>query len=322
MRNITRHLKALHNERLFLEVSLILVVVGLTCLMFNIHGHKLVILNLFYLPVVLSGFFLGRYHTGVLALLAVIAASVVASQQIDELTPASEPLTIVLAMSVWAAVLGLTALLVGSLSEEKQKKQLELHEAYVGVVDVLSKYLQSANPRLKARSARVAELSQQVAVDLHLSSQQVDDIRVASLMQDLSKIEVTTRILTKAVDSLESDGSLTPEVSFQGIDLVHSLGSVLKGAIPLLSHQEDSVWGSADSGFLTNDTMPLGARIIRVIRTYDDLTESGLHGHWATSAEAFQELKRLCPTHHDTPVLEALARVTERSATVRVAALA
>ena len=41
----------------------------------------------------------------------------------------------------------------------------ELHEAYVGVVSVLATYLQSANPNAKARSTRVAELSQAVATD-------------------------------------------------------------------------------------------------------------------------------------------------------------
>ena len=42
----------------------------------------------------------------------------------------------------------MTALLVGSLSDERKAKVRELHEAYVGVVEVLSKYLQSANPRI------------------------------------------------------------------------------------------------------------------------------------------------------------------------------
>lgn len=321
MSKLLRLFKRLNDERVFLELSLIVVVLGLTALMSRIGGYKLVVLNLYYLPVVLSGFFMGRYHTGVLAMLGVVSASLVASQQFDQLATSQAPLTIALVMTVWASVLGLTALLVGTLSDDRQKKEHELHEAYVGVVDVLSTYLQSANPRLKARSTRVAELSQSVATQLRLSAQQTDDIRVAALMQDLGKIEVTTRILTKAVDSLESSTSVV-ESSFQGIDLVHSLGAVLKGAIPLLGHEENAMGWSLAGGPITSSQMPLGARVIRLARAFDDLTEGGLHGHWSTPEEALQELRRFATLPTDAPILDAITSITEKHRDLRVLSLA
>lgn len=316
MNTLRRYLKQLRHDRLWFEAAIIFVIIGLTCMIHLMEGFKLVILNLFYLPVALSGFFLGRYKTGVLALLGVIAASLVASQHFDELTAQHSPLVIALGLTAWAATLGLTALLVGTLSDEITRKQHELHEAYVGVVDVLSKYLQSANPRLKARSTRVAELSHAVATELRLSPQQTDDIRVAALMQDLEKIEVTTRMLTKAVDSLEAETNPTSESSFQGLDLVHSLGTVLKGAIPLLLNPNEN--GDGANGSLTSDAMPLGAHIIRLVRAYDGLTEGGLSNHWSTPTEALQELRRRNPAAHDAPILEALERVANAKTVIRM----
>ena len=55
------------SETIF-EVFLIVVSIGLSCLMYKIDGYKMVVLNLFFLPTVLSAFFLGRYRAGVLAL--------------------------------------------------------------------------------------------------------------------------------------------------------------------------------------------------------------------------------------------------------------
>ena len=318
---LIRPFKSLDNDRLFLELSLIAIVVALTYMMHLIDGYKLVILNLFYLPVVLSGFFLGRYHTGALTLLGVVSASVVAALHFDQLADAQSPLVIAMVFTVWACVLGLTALLVGTLSDDRLKKETELHEAYVGVVDVLSSYLQSANPRLKARSTRVAELSQAVSMHLRMSAQQTDNIRVAALMQDLGKIEVTTRILTKAVDSLEATPDELHESRFHGIDLVHSLGSVLKGAIPLLSH-EDSTLGWCSEGIsMTSANMPLGARVIRLSRAFDDLTEGGQHGHWSTPEKALQELRRIAPSPIDSPILNAIEAVSEKNLEMKILAM-
>lgn len=322
MNNLLRSFTRFNNDKVFLEVALITVVLGMSYTMQLIDGYRLVILNLFYLPVVLSGFFLGRYQTGVLTLLGVISASLIAAQEFDQPTATTPPLVLAMVLTVWACVLGLTALLVGTLSDDRSRKERELHEAYVGVVDVLSKYLQSANPRLKARSTRVAELSQHVATDLRMSPQQIDDIRVAALMQDLGQIEVTTRILTKAVGSLEAAPGQATECSFQGIDLVHSLGSVLKGAIPLLTHEDASLGWCSAGGTVTTPNMPMGARIIRLARAYDELTEGGLHGHWSTSAEAFQELRSQAASPTDASVLATLEAVVSKSQGLRVLSMA
>ena len=136
---------------------------------------------------------------------------------------------------MWGAILCLTALLVGTLSDERSAQAIELHEAYVGVVEVLAKYLQGGNPQLNAFTNRVVRLSQRIALEMRLSSRRIDDIRVAALMQGFSKIEVTTKVISKAVHNLEAKGN-TEDFSFHGTDLVYSLGSVLRGAIPNLAH--------------------------------------------------------------------------------------
>ena len=108
------------------------------------------------------------------------------------------------------------------------------------------------------------------------------------------------------------------ESRFHGIDLVHSLGSVLKGAIPLLSHEESTLGWCAEGISVTTSNMPLGARVIRLSRAYDDMTEGGLHGHWSTPEEAIQELRRLAPSTIDAPILDAIEAVAERKLEMRI----
>jgi len=305
--------KKLKGEQHILEVMLIIVAIALTCLTYKMEGHKLVILNLFYLPVVLAGFFMGRYRAGILALFCVISVSLVTALQLSGFVTTATPVTIALAVTISGAILCLTDLLVGTLSDERSAQADELHDAYVGVVEVLSKYLQGANPQLKARTIRVAELSQQIAKELKLPGKGIDDIRVAALMHDLGKIEVTTKLITKAVDTLEANPEKLGPYSFHGTDLVHSLGSVLRGAIPILLNQDSSMPALTDEDHQSSADIPMGAKVIRAARAYDLLTACRMGSQKLTSEEALRDLRRDRAANHDPAVLDALDSVIQRS---------
>jgi len=274
-------------EKLTLEVVIIISSLGLMCLLYNMQAYKMVILNLFFLPVVLSGFFLGRYLAGVTALFCFVAASIVVAMSLTTVETYSTPLITGLSVAVWGAVLGLTSLLIGTLSDERKTQMHELHEAYVGVVEVLSRYLQGAHPQLKDRSVRVAELSQAVAREMRLSTKEIDDIRVAALLYDVGNIEITTSVIRRAVGALEVDNDKEFEQTIQGMDLVLSLGTVISGAVPLLLNQENETETTSNP----RDT-PLGAKIIRAVREYDRLAEQCRGKQTGSSAEIFDQLQR------------------------------
>ena len=307
-------------DRRILEVMLIVVTVGMTYLLFRMGGYKMVVLNLFYLPIVLSGYFLGRTSAGVLALFSVLAVTITTTLDSTGFAAYSSPITMGLALTVWAAALGLTALLVGTLCDERAKTVEELHAAYVGVVEVLSRYLQSANPRIKARSTRVAELSQAVAEEMKLSRKEVNDVRVGALLHDLGNVEITTHVLAKAVDALEANCTKNNSYTFSGSDLVRSLGSVLSGAMALLLSQDDAAREClATEDYRTSGEIPLGAKIIRTVRVYDSLTEDAPTGARVTPQDAIQELRKDISGGHDPEVLDNLERHVRRAARTHAA---
>ncbi len=300
-------------DRRIFEIMLIVVIVGMTFLLHQMGAYKIVILNLFFLPIVLSGYFLGRTAAGTLAVLSVLVVTMVVATSSASLAAFSSPVMLALALTVWGAALGLTAILVGTLCDERAKTVEELHAAYVGVVEVLSKYLQSADPKVKARSIRIAELSQAVAEELRLPRKDIDDTRVGALLYDLGNVEITTQLLSRAVDTLESDPGKANKNTFSGMDLVHSLGSVLSGAVPLLLNQDDieheRALGPLESGI---SVVPAGAKIIRAVRAYDALM-SGTPDN-VTECDVVQELRKDVPGGYDPEVLDALEHCVTRSA--------
>jgi HD-GYP domain-containing protein (c-di-GMP phosphodiesterase class II) len=312
-----------NKDRKVFEYMLIILAVGMTYLFYRMGAHRLVALNLFFLPVVLSGYYLGRASAGVLALLCAIAVSIAMTLDATGFAAYNTPVMIGLVVTVWAAVLGLTALLVGTLCDERATKVDELHDAYIGVVEVLSKYLQSTNPRLKARSVRVAELSEAVALEMRLPRQEVEDVRVGALLQDVGNIEISTKLITKAVDTLEENPQKVENNTFHGMELVHSLRSVLRGAVPMVVAQNDAMHdclASEDAAPVTG--VPIGAKIIRAARDYDQLTAGAPSGASIKMRQALQELRRDASAGHDPAVLDALERVAYRNAAGRHVAVA
>jgi len=300
-------------DRWAFEVMLIVLVLGITVLLHRMGVNKIVTLNLFYLPVVLSGYYLGRHSAGILAFFSALCVTIVMALDPVGLAAYATPVMMGLVVTVWAAVLGLTAILVGTLCDERAAVVEDLHEAYVGVVEVVSKYLQGAESKVKTRSSRVAELSEEVAREMNLSPKLIDDIRVSVFLHDVGNVEVTTRVLGKAIGALGADRAGKNKYTFLGTDLVHSLGTVLTDAAPLILNQDDTV----RDYLVTEDRskflkIPLGARIIRAVRQYDALTAGGSDGARLTPAQALSRLRQETGAH-ESEVLNALERVVCRA---------
>jgi response regulator RpfG family c-di-GMP phosphodiesterase len=129
-------------------------------------------------------------------------------------------------------------------------------------------------------------------------------------MHDLGKIEVTTKLISKAVDTIEASPEKLGPYSFQGTDLIHSLGSVLRGAIPIMLNQDSALPSTLEPGTAAVD-VPLGAKVIRAVRSFDALTSNCVGGKKMTSQEAIRELRKDRAADHDPAVLDALEHVVE-----------
>lgn len=298
----------LREKRVF-EIMLIALILGMTTLFYVLDRHGMLALHLFFLPVILCGYFLGRLSAGILSLFSVLTVTIAATVLAPRFQGYDTPVTIGLALAMWAAALGMTALLMGTLCDERAKTLDELHRAYVGVVEVLFKYLQSSNPRIKARSIMIAELSEATALEMRFSRKQADDIRVAALLRDLESVEVTTQMISRAVDTLESSSTRQAK-TFMGTDLVHSLGAVLDGALPLIVGQNEDVRECLSDGCAVDVSSPMGAEIISTVRSYVRLTSDESRHAESTPKEAINHLRR---EGRPEPVLQAIVRAVDRT---------
>jgi response regulator RpfG family c-di-GMP phosphodiesterase len=133
---------------------------------------------------------------------------------------------------------------------------------------------------------------------------------VAALLQDLEHVEITAKVIGKAIGDLGSRRLHSSDAhTFQGSDLVHSLGTVLTGALPLLMTDNPSFGTDLASGTRKPSAAPFGARIIQTVRAYDSLVFGQENAPRTSPQKAMEELRADLEVEHHPAVLFALDQV-------------
>ena len=138
---------------------------------------------------------------------------------------------------------------MGTLYEQNERRLQDLRNAYIGVLEILSKYLESTDRYTKGHSLRVSELAREIATAMELPRTEVENIRVAGLLHDIGKIEVSGEILRKAAELSSEERELIDEHSVKGGHLLSSVGSVLRDVVPIvISHHRYFMSGYEHGG--------------------------------------------------------------------------
>jgi putative nucleotidyltransferase with HDIG domain len=298
-----------HFEQL-LVVAIVLGILGV-----NLVGvSKLAVINLYYVPVLLAGYVLGKRMavcTAIFSVLAVLFLAVLRPQAFTYTGPDVPFLG--LSFRIWPNLLGwagfllLSSVVVGVLYEQKEARIRDLREAYIGVLEILSKYLESADRYTKGHSLRVADWAVDVAREMGLRQEEVENVRAASLLHDVGKIEISADLLRKAATLTDEEKALMDSHAERGANILRSVGGVLREAVPIvLAHHHHYVEpgvGGADEA-----DIPIGARIIAVADAFDAMISDRPYRTAMPPWQALQEIERFAGSQFDPKVVAAFKR--------------
>jgi putative nucleotidyltransferase with HDIG domain len=293
-----------HFEKALIIIILIAAFIGTYLI-----EEKSIVLNFYYLPVVSAGYFLGR-RMGVLTAIFSILVVVVSTLLFPEAFFKSQDSFNTLAqLFSWGGFLTLASVAVGTLYEQNERRLQDLKNAYIGVLEILSKYLESTDRYTKGHSVRVSELAMEIAIAMELPREEVESIRVAGLLHDIGKMEVSGEILRKAAELSNEERELIDEHTIKGAYLLTSVGSVLREVVPMVvSHHKYFMSGTEDRGNEMKN-MPLGARVIAVADAFDAMTTDRPYRKGMPPWQALQEIVKNSGKQFDPEVVEASKRV-------------
>jgi putative nucleotidyltransferase with HDIG domain len=298
-----------HFEKILVLIILLAAAVGT----FFIED-KTLLLNFYFLPVVFASYFLGK-RLGVLSaffsVLAVVACIIVFPQYF---LIKGQLLSSVLRLTSWGGFLILTSYAVGSLYEQKERQTLELKNAYIGILEILTKYIDSFDRYTKGHSVRVAEMAMEIAIAMGLSRAEVENVRVAGLLHDIGKIEISSDVLRKAAALTPEEKDLMATHAEKGASILAKVGIVLKEVVPyVLAHHRyyEDLTDNKEEAF---KEIPMGARIIAVADAFDAMTTDRPYRKGMQLWEALQKIIDDAGKQFDPFVVGAFRRVITEKA--------
>jgi putative nucleotidyltransferase with HDIG domain len=204
---------------------------------------------------------------------------------------------------------------VSTRTAELQRERHRLERVSTATLEALVNALEAKDPYLRGHSARVADLSANIAAELQLPEEEVERVRMAGRLHDLGKIGTREYVVNK-------EGPLTPE------EFEHVKQHVIIGAQILapLTHLGDVVsmvrshherWdGTGYPEGLRREEIPIGGRIIAAAEVFDALTTSRPYQDRMTPEQAVERLADLADSVLDPKVFEALTSIVARRGTL------
>lgn len=195
--------------------------------------------------------------------------------------------------------LALPALLVHHSVRQTVQLRVDTHEALASLVEVM----ELRDPYTAGHSRRVAAMARTLALDLGMTAEEADLIEQAGRVHDIGKAAIDTAILSK-LDDTEWQQMRMHLV--HGANVVARFAAYRNGAKSFRHHHE--AWdGSGYPDGLIATEIPIGARIIAVVDTFDALTTNRPYRAAMPLAQAISILEAGAGRQWDARIVEMLS---------------
>ena len=152
-------------------------------------------------------------------------------------------------------------------------------------------------------SDMIASLATGIALKLNLPGEEIERIRIASLLHDLGKLAVPPEILDKPTALTDGEWQAIGEHPRIG-QVILEQASSLRESIPIVLHHHERFNGGGYPHGLRGHEIPLGARIVAVADAYHAMVHERPYKDALDHGEALAELKRNAGLQFDPTIVE------------------
>lgn len=272
-------------------------------------------LNFYYLPIVFGAYLLGRRRAVLSAVLAcgIVFTIALMNDQQFHMTDAEHWMRW-LDLGTWGCFLILTAYVVGSLHEQRESQLRDLMQAYHGIIEIMGRFIDSVDSHTENHSRRVADYSVEIARELGLPENEVEDVRVGAFLHDIGKVEISTEVLRKAAGLSEDEMREMRRHVETGERMVRSLGGILQHVIPMVAYHHER-WDGTGYKCLRGEDIPIGARIIAVADTYDAIVTDRPYRTGRTHEQALRIVEEERGRQFDPQIVDVFLKLYGGAAT-------
>jgi putative nucleotidyltransferase with HDIG domain len=245
------------------------------------------VLGFYTIPTVFSAYFFGRRHATLTAFASIFLVILIAyfkPLQLQEHAYLEVSLDRWLEVVVWGGILVVTGYAMGTLYERNEKHFSELRQTYQGILTILQQFI-AKDKYTQNHSYRVSVYAADLAKELGLDRQSIEDVRDAALIHDIGKLDVGREILYKASRLNDEEFQKMRTHVDSGVTMLEPVRGSLRRILPIILAHHDRYDGSGYHG-IKGEEIPLGARIIAVADAYDSMVSDRPYRRGMSPTEA------------------------------------
>lgn len=195
--------------------------------------------------------------------------------------------------------------------QELKKSYHKLKDVLNGTVNALASTSEKRDPFTFGHQHRVRQLAFGIAEEMGLASDQIDGIRVASIVHDIGKIHVPAEILNKPVSLSDIEMALVKTHCQAGYEILKTIEFPWDVAEMVLQHHE-RINGSGYPRGLTGDKMLLESKILAVADVVEAMVSHRPYRAAHSIDKALEEITRNRGVLFDARVVDACLRLFGR----------
>lgn len=193
---------------------------------------------------------------------------------------------------------------------ENYRLNLDVERTYVETIMALALAVEAKDPYSAGHSKRVGFYAQQVGRQMRLDEDTCRMLNAGGVLHDIGKIGVKDEILLKPTPLTAEEEEIMHQHPLIGEAIVKPVRSLSK-AVDLVRHHHEKYDGTGYPGHLKGEQIPLGARILAIVDTYDSMITDRPYRKRLPVETAKAELKRFAGTQYDPAIVEAFLKVLD-----------
>ena len=292
-----------HVAELNKELLLIFSIVASAGLLNLLIAGQRMALTIYNLPALFAAYYFGRRRAVEASVASILLVGWLNIMHPSVLLRTNEGILGWSDLLVWAGFLMISAYVTGTLYEYGQRRLRELRETYYGVLQILNHFI-SNDKFTQNHSYRVSVYATQIAGEMGMSDDRIEDVRAAALLHDIGKLETSREILYKATRLTEDEMTHVRGHVDKGVNTLSPVGGSLQRILPIVLAHHDKFDGSGYHPTKGKD-IPIEARIITVADVYDALVSDRPYRKGISPFEARDTIIKAAGKDFDPQVVRA-----------------
>lgn len=188
----------------------------------------------------------------------------------------------------------------------------EVKGLFEGLVRSFVNAIDAKSPWTKGHSERVTDYAVAIAKEMGIDREDIETLRIASLLHDIGKIGTYDVILDKPNSLSREEFNLINMHSLRGEEILMPIKQ-LHYLLPVIRHHHERIDGRGYPDGLKGEAIPLLARILCVADSYDSMISDRPYRPAGVKEYAVAELERCSGTQFDPSAVKAFLRVLRRT---------